>query len=96
MAIAGLVSLGAGLGLSLQSYTLLGQATAPSTSFGAAMGLLTFGRQLGGSLGAAAFGWILLTTNEAHAGPALVLASAALVVVAALLLAPRAADEPAE
>lgn len=96
VAIAGLVCLGAGLGLSLQSYTLLGQATAPSTSFGAAMGLLTFGRQLGGSLGAAAFGWILLATNEAHAGPGLVLASAALVVVAALLLAPRTADEPAQ
>lgn len=94
-AIAGLVSLGAGLGLSLQSYTLLGQSAAPATSFGAAMGLLTFGRQLGGSLGAAVFGWILLAKKETHAGPALVLASAALVVIAALFLAPRTGDEPA-
>jgi predicted MFS family arabinose efflux permease len=88
-AVAALVLTGAALGLCLQAYTLLGQACAPPEAFGAAMATLTFARQLGGALGAAAFGLLL----AALPGPAAVPAVAAAVLVVALWFAPRRAHE---
>jgi hypothetical protein len=79
----------------MQAYTLLGLATAPPTQFGAAMATLTFSRQLGGSIGAAALGWLLLAVPDRTAGLVAVLAAAALVLLVALPLAPRRSDEPA-
>jgi MFS family permease len=87
--VAGLVLTGAALGLCLQAYTLLGQACAPPDAFGTAMATLTFSRQLGGALGAAAFGLL------APAGPATVMAVGAVVLLVALPLAPRRSAEPA-
>lgn len=89
VAIVGMALAGAALGLSMQAYTLLGQTTAPRDSFGAAMGTLTFARQLGGSLGAAGFGWILLTIPDRDQALAVVLALATLVILAAAVIAPR-------
>lgn len=85
---------GAALGLSMQAYTLLGQSSAPSTSFGAAMATLTFARQLGGSCGSAAFGWLLLTIPDRQAALTIILSIAAAVAALALLLGPRDRDEP--
>jgi predicted lipid-binding transport protein (Tim44 family) len=73
----------------MQAYTLLAQATAPRASFGAAMGTLTFARQLGGSLGTAAFGWLLLTIPGHGRALAIILAAAAVVIAAATPIAPR-------
>ncbi|WP_250556733.1 MFS transporter [Pseudonocardia lacus] len=95
VALAGMALTGAALGLCLQAYTLLGQACAPPEAFGAAMAALTFARQLGGAIGAAALGWLLLAVPDRTTGLAAVLAAAALVLVVALPLAPRRADEPA-
>jgi hypothetical protein len=47
---------------------------------GATMGTLTFARQLGGSLGAAAFGWFLIAAPDPVMGLTVVLAAAAAVV----------------
>lgn len=96
IAIAGMALAGAALGLSMQAYTLLGQTTAPPDSFGAAMGTLTFARQLGGSLGAAGFGWILLTIPNRHQALAVALGLAALVILAAAIIAPRRHHEHRE
>jgi MFS family permease len=92
-AVAGMALTGAGLGLCLQAYTLLGQACAPPDAFGAAMATLTFTRQLGGALGAAGLG-LLLPLLPGPAGPAAALAVAAAVLLVALPLSPRRADEP--
>ncbi|TDC23697.1 MFS transporter [Streptomyces sp. 8K308] len=86
---------GAALGLSLQAYTLIAQARARPESIGATMGTLTFARQLGGSLGAAGFGWLVLVAPSERAGLSLAFGAAAGCLVAALLVAPRAADDPA-
>jgi MFS family permease len=94
LAVAGMALTGAALGLCLQAYTLLGQACAPPDAFGAAMATLTAARQLGGSVGTAALGWLLLAMPDPTAGLTAVLAAAALVLVVALPLAPRRADEP--
>jgi MFS family permease len=88
--VVGLVLTGAALGLCLQAYTLLGQASAPPDAFGAAMATLTFARQLGGALGAACLGLLLVP-----AGLPAVLVAAAAVLVGALLLAPGRGAEPA-
>jgi MFS family permease len=95
VAIVGMALTGAALGLCLQAYTLLGLACAPPADFGAAMATLTFSRQLGGSIGAAALGWLLLAVPDRTAGLTAVLAAAAVVLLVALPLAPRRADEPA-
>lgn len=94
-AVVGMAFTGAGLGLCLQAYTLLGQAAAPLDGFGSAMATLTFARQLGGAVGAAALG-ALLTLLPGRAGLTAVLAVAAGVLVVALPLAPRRADEGRE
>ncbi len=94
LAIAGMALAGAALGLSMQAYTLLAQNTASRDSFGAAMGTLTFARQLGGSLGAAAFGWLLLTVPNRDTALAIILAAAAAVVAVSALIAPPAPTEP--
>ncbi|MDT0322895.1 MFS transporter [Streptomyces millisiae] len=86
---------GAALGLSLQAYTLLAQGRARPESIGATMGTLTFARQLGGSLGTAGFGFLVLVAPSEHAGLGLALGAAAGCLVAALFVAPRAADDPA-
>lgn len=93
-AVAGLALSGAALGLSMPAYTLLAQATAPRESFGAAMATLTFARQIGGALGAAGYGWLLLAVPDRDLGLSVVLTSAAATVVAALALGPRRAHEP--
>ena len=87
-AVCGLALIGAGLGLSMQAYTLLGQAVTPATAFGSAMALLTFGRRLCGSLGGAAFGWILVL-DRAQLGETLAPGIAAALAGVALSLAPR-------
>lgn len=94
LAVAGMAMAGAALGLSMQAYTLIGQATAPRDSFGAAMGALTFARQLGGSLGAAAFGWLLLTIPGNDRALAVVLAAAAAITAAAVPIAPHREQPP--
>lgn len=94
VAVLGMALAGASLGLSMQAFTLLGQTSAPLESFGAAMGTLTFARQLGGSIGAASFGWLLLLITDLRVGLSVVLVAAAGCLVLALLVAPHAADEP--
>jgi MFS family permease len=89
VAVSGLAMAGAALGLSMAAYTLLGMGLAPAASMGATMGTLTFARQLGGSLGAAAFGWLLLAAPGRATGLTLVLTVAAAVVACALVIAPR-------
>lgn len=95
VAVLALALCGAALGMSMQAYTLLGLATAPSDSFGAAMATLTFARQLGGSLGAAAFGWLLLTFTDRVMALTVVLGAAAAVCALALVVAPRRSHDPA-
>jgi hypothetical protein len=53
------------------------------------MATLMFARQLGGSLGAAGFGWVLLTAPDRATGLTLVLAVATVVVAWAFVIAPR-------
>lgn len=53
------------------------------------MATLTFARQLGGSIAAAVFGWILLTTPDTTTGLTTALMVAAAAVATALALAPR-------
>jgi MFS family permease len=95
VAVAGLALAGAALGLSMAAYTLLGMSLAPPERMGATMGTLTFARQLGGSLGAAAFGWLLIAASDPATGLTVVLAAAAAVVACALVIAPRARDQAA-
>ena len=59
------------------------------------MATLTLARQLGGSIGTAVFGWLLITTSGSTHAITTVFAAAALVLVAALAIAPRRRDEPA-
>ncbi len=94
VALVGLALAGAALGLSMQAYTLLGIATSPPAHVGSAMATLTFSRQLGGSLGAAVFGWLLIVLPTSPAALTIVLGAAALTLVAGLVLAPRRDDEP--
>ncbi|HJP77925.1 MAG TPA: MFS transporter [Pseudonocardiaceae bacterium] len=86
--LLGLAGAGAALGLSMQAYTLIGQAQAPRDLIGAGMATLTFARQLGGSLGIAIFGWI----SAGASLPAAFLTAAAILAFA-LIIAPR--DDPA-
>ncbi|MFI6511703.1 MFS transporter [Streptosporangium sp. NPDC050855] len=95
IAVLGMALAGGALGLSMQAYTLIAQGRARPEQIGAAMGTLTFARQLGGSLGTAAFGWILLVAPGTRAGLTLVLATAAACLLAALLVSPRTEDDPA-
>lgn len=95
LAISGLAFSGAALGLLMQAYTLLGISTAPPQHFGSAMATLTLARQLGGSIGTAAFGWLLITLPDpAHAITA-ILGTAALLLLTATIAAPRSRHEPA-
>jgi len=94
VALAGLALSGAALGLSMQAYTLLGLTTAPPAHVGSAMATLTFARQLGGSLGAATFGWLLIVLPTSPTTLTIVLGAAALTLVVALALAPHRSDEP--
>jgi hypothetical protein len=84
--LVGLACGGAALGLSMQAYTLIGQASVPKELIGAGMATLTFARQLGGSLGIAVFGWI------GSSGPLFVVAAGMLAV--ALVVAPRESATP--
>ncbi|MDQ7911007.1 hypothetical protein RB614_41620 [Phytohabitans sp. ZYX-F-186] len=63
VAVTGLALSGGALGLLMQAYTLLGISTAPPEHFGSAMATLALARQLGGSIGAAMFGWLLITMS---------------------------------
>lgn len=94
VAVAGLAMAGAALGLSMAAYTLLGMELAPAARMGATMGTLTFARQLGGSLGAAAFGWLLIATPDPATGLTVVLAAAAALGAGALVIAPRSGHVP--
>ncbi|GAA5137607.1 MFS transporter [Pseudonocardia adelaidensis] len=94
VAVAGLASAGAALGLGMAAYTLLGMGLAPVESMGAAMGTLMFARQLGGSLGAAGFGWVLLAAPDPATGLTAVLAVAAAVTAVAFVVAPRGSTVP--
>jgi MFS family permease len=89
VAVAGLAMAGAALGLGMAVYTLLGMGLAPAGSMGATMATLMFARQLGGSLGAAGFGWLLLAAADPATGLTLVFAVATAVVAGALAVAPR-------
>jgi MFS family permease len=94
LAAIGLAACGAGLGLSMQAYTLLAQTAAPKEAIGAAIGTLSFARQLGGSLGVAVFGWLTLIISGGH-GLSTVFLLAAAVLLIGLTAAPRARDESA-
>jgi predicted MFS family arabinose efflux permease len=93
IAIAGLALSGAALGLLMQAYTILGISIAPPAHFGSAMATLTLARQLGGSIGAAAFGWLLITMSGSTLAIAAVLGVAALLLATGLVIAPRRHDE---
>lgn len=94
VAVVGLALSGGALGLLMQAYTLLGIGTAPPEHFGSAMATLTLARQLGGSIGAAAFGWLLITLSGSPHAVIAILGTAALLLVAAIVVAPRHSDEP--
>lgn len=94
IAIVGLALSGAGLGLLMQAYTILGISTAPPEHFGSAMATLTLARQLGGSIGAAGFGWLLITISGSTSATVAIFGLAALLLAAAITIAPRRADEP--
>jgi MFS family permease len=94
VAVVGLVLAGAALGLSMQAYTLLGITTAPPAHFGSAMATLTFARQLGGSLGAAVFGWVVIVLPASSAALSVALGAASVALLAGFVIAPRAGDEP--
>jgi predicted MFS family arabinose efflux permease len=94
VALVGLVLSGAALGLSMQAYTLLGISTAAPAHFGSAMATLTFARQLGGSLGAAVFGWLVIVLRESPAALSVALGVAAVVLAIGFVVAPRVSDEP--
>ncbi|MYV97378.1 MFS transporter [Streptomyces sp. SID3343] len=94
VAVTGMAMVGAALGLSLQAYTLIAQGRARADRIGATMGTLTFARQLGGSLGTAVFGRLLLTAPSERTGLIVVLATAAGLLAAALATAPRPKDDP--
>jgi predicted MFS family arabinose efflux permease len=94
IAVAGLALSGAVLGLLMQAYTLLGISTAPPEHFGSAMATLTLARQLGGSIGAAAFGWLLITMSGSANATVAILGLAALLLAAGFTIAPRRRDEP--
>jgi MFS family permease len=89
VAVVGLVLSGAALGLSMQAYTLLGITTAPPAHFGSAMATLTFARQLGGSLGAAVFGWIVIVLPGSSAALSVALGAAAFALAVGFVVAPR-------
>jgi MFS family permease len=91
LSIVDMALAGAALGLTLSAYTLLGQTTAPREHFGASMATLTFARQLGGSIGAATFGWILLTITDSTTALTTLLAIAAAAIAAGFMIAPRTA-----
>jgi MFS family permease len=92
-AVVGLAFAGAALGLSLQVLTLVGQATAQPEQIGQVMGTITFARQLGGALGAAGFGWVVLLAPGGAAGPAVVLGIAAALLLSAFVIRPRRIPE---
>ncbi len=94
VAIAGMALAGAALGLSMQAYTLIAQGRARPDQIGATMGTLTFARQLGGSFGTAAFGWVLLSAADPRGGVTVALATAAACLAAAFVVAPRTKDDP--
>lgn len=94
VALMGLAISGAALGLLMQAYTLLGITTAPPAHFGSAMATLTFARQLGGALGAALFGWLLITLPDSPHALTIIFAAAAGTLVVGFVTAPRTADEP--
>ncbi|MFI7547963.1 MFS transporter [Actinoplanes sp. NPDC049599] len=94
VAVAGLALSGAALGLLMQAYTLLGISVAPPAHFGSAMATLTLARQLGGSIGAAAFGWLLITISGSTVAITAVLGVAAILLAGGLGIAPRRQDEP--
>jgi nitrate/nitrite transporter NarK len=96
VAVAGMALSGGALGLSMQVYTLIAQGRARPDRIGATMGALGFARQLGGSLGAAAFGWVVLTAPGIRTGITIALATATACLVAALAAAPRRGDDPAQ
>ncbi|MCU1686729.1 MAG: hypothetical protein JWQ81_7468 [Amycolatopsis sp.] len=93
VAVVGLALAGAALGLSLQVLTLIGQATAAPEQIGQVMGTITFTRQLGGAVGAAGFGWIVLLAPDGAAAPAVVLGIAAVLLMTAFLSRPREIPE---
>ncbi|GAA1702411.1 MFS transporter [Fodinicola feengrottensis] len=86
--ICGLVLSGAALGLSMQVYTLLVQSFAPKESIGAAMGTLSFSRQIGNVLGTAIFGWVAALLANPSGGLVAIFALAAAVTVVALVTSP--------
>ena len=94
VAVVGLALSGAALGLLMQAYTLLGITTAPPEHFGSAMATLTLARQLGGSIGAAAFGWLLITMSGSSDTTVAILTVATLLLAIGLVVAPQRRDEP--
>jgi drug/metabolite transporter (DMT)-like permease len=58
------------------------------------MATLTFARQLGGSLGAAVFGWVVIVLPGSSAALSVALgAAAAFALAVGFVVAPRAGDE---
>ncbi|WP_285486775.1 MFS transporter [Amycolatopsis taiwanensis] len=84
---------GAALGLSMQAYTVFAQSRAPKDILGAGMATLTFARQIGGSVGIAAFGWTTVLF-DGSGGLSMVFLLAAVALLAGVVIAPRAKHDP--
>jgi len=92
----GLFAIGAAFALCTSAYTVLGQSRAARDLIGVTMGSLTFARQAGGLLGAAALGWLALATTGGLGAPGLAVVFAAAATVALVVWLTSPTVTPAE
>src|SRR5947209_17673822 len=64
--VAFMLMIGAGMGLTMPIFTLIVQNAAPQRQIGAATATVQFFRQIGGTVGAAVFGSIMLSRYRDH------------------------------
>jgi len=64
--VGDMLLVGAGMGLTMPIFTLIVQNAAPQRQIGAATATVQFFRQIGGTVGAAVFGSIMLSRYKAH------------------------------
>jgi EmrB/QacA subfamily drug resistance transporter len=64
--VGDMLLVGAGMGLTMPIFTLIVQNAAPQRQIGAATATVQFFRQVGGTVGAAVFGSIMLTRYQSH------------------------------
>jgi MFS family permease len=64
--VAFMLLIGMGMGLTMPIFTLIVQNAAPQRQIGAATATVQFFRQIGGTVGAAVFGSIMLSRYQAH------------------------------